>query len=139
MACFDPPCDGPFAASGLEEDLANWLDGGGVLLSLNRFERKKGHGLALHALRETLDRHAMSSGACASARLVVAGGLDARLPENVAVLRELRQLACDLNLEDRVVFLSNISERERCARTMAFRCASAANPLRREAPFPAAA
>lgn len=99
----------------LEADLVAWLHGGSVLLSLNRYERKKNIGLALRALREVIDRHALSVGACARARLVIAGGHDPRVAENVAHLRELRALAEELDLEDRVVFLTNVTEAQRCA------------------------
>ena len=92
----------------------NWIHGGSMLLSLNRFERKKNVALALRALREVIDRHAMSSGACSQARLVVAGGHDPRVRENVEHLRELKRLAEDLDIEDRVVFMKNVSERQRC-------------------------
>lgn len=85
-----------------------------MLLSLNRFERKKNIALALRALREVIDRHAMSSGACSQARLIVAGGHDPRVRENVIHARELQRLAEDLNLEDRVVFLKNVTEKQRC-------------------------
>jgi alpha-1,3/alpha-1,6-mannosyltransferase len=98
----------------LEPDLVNWIRGGSMLLSLNRYERKKNVGLALRALREVIDRHALSSGACAQARLIVAGGHDPRVRENVAHARELQKLAEALSLEDRVVFLKNITEKQRC-------------------------
>lgn len=100
--------------AGLEADLVNWLEGGSVLLSVNRFERKKNVGLAIRALREVIARHALSSGACARCRLVVAGGCDAALPENVAHYEELRRLAEELDVADRVVFLKNISDAQRC-------------------------
>lgn len=93
----------------------NWVHGGSMLLSLNRYERKKNVALALRTLREVIDRHALSVGACARARLVIAGGHDPRVQENVSHLRELRALAEELDLEDRVVFLTNVTERQRCA------------------------
>ena len=85
-----------------------------MLLSLNRYERKKNVALALRALREVIDRHALSSGSCAQARLIVAGGHDPRVRENVAHARELKRLAEDLELEDRVVFMKNVTEAQRC-------------------------
>eukprot|EP00892_Ulva_mutabilis_P010438 jgi/Ulvmu1/7767/UM039_0076.1 len=101
--------------SELEPELVNWIHGGSMLLSLNRYERKKNIALALRALREVIDRHALSVGTCARARLVIAGGHDPRVAENVAHLRELRALAAELNLEDRVVFMTNVTEGQRRA------------------------
>lgn len=85
-----------------------------MLLSLNRYERKKNVALALRALREVIDRHSLSSGACARARLVIAGGHDPRVRENLQHAKELAALASDLDLQERVVFLKNISEPQRC-------------------------
>lgn len=58
----------------------------------------QGIGLAIQAL------HALLAAAPArrDCRLVVAGGYDERLAENVEHLRELRQLAADLGLADKV-------------------------------------
>lgn len=56
---------------------------------MHRFERKKGISLAVHALYELLDR---SRSTLANVTLVLAGGFDARLPENVQHLQELRDL-----------------------------------------------
>lgn len=91
-----------------------------MLLSLNRYERKKNIALALRTLREVIDRHALSVGACARARLVIAGGHDPRVAENVQHLQELRALCEDLDLEDRVVFLTNVTEAQRSAPPYAF-------------------
>jgi glycosyltransferase involved in cell wall biosynthesis len=110
-----PRRDTAHACAVLEPDLVEWIRGGSMLLSLNRFERKKNVALALRALREVIDRHSLSSGACARARLVVAGGHDPRVRENVAHFRELQALARTLDLEDRVVFMKNITEAQRCA------------------------
>jgi alpha-1,3/alpha-1,6-mannosyltransferase len=101
--------------AGLEPDLVEWLEGGSVLLSINRYERKKHISLALKALQEVIHRHALSSGACARCRLVVAGGYDVDVPENVEHARELKELASHLGVEDRVVFLRNVTDSQRCA------------------------
>lgn len=73
-------------------------------LSLNRFERKKDIGLAIRAL-------ALVPGG--SARLVVAGGYDSRVRENVEHLEELRGLAEELGLAHRVAFLTSPSDSEK--------------------------
>lgn len=98
----------------LEPELVNWLNGGKPLLALNRYERKKNIGLAIRSLAEVIHRHALSSGACAQCRLVVAGGHDPRIAENVQHSRELRALAEELGVEDRVVFLRNVTDSQRC-------------------------
>ena len=166
----------------LEPELVNWIAGGHTLLSLNRYERKKDIPLAVKALKEVIHRHALSSGACAQCRLVIAGmsifeskecvplvqvlavephlairiehvcqhaaacqhasecmfcfvtshcivffeagtlkhlcntgGYDERVSENVQHFKELRQLAEQLGVQDRVVCLRNISDAQRCA------------------------
>jgi alpha-1,3/alpha-1,6-mannosyltransferase len=76
-----------------------------VLLSINRFERKKGIGLAIQALsRLSLDPQAV---------LIIAGGYDIRLAENREHLEELRALAASLGVEDRVWFLPSFTDRQR--------------------------
>lgn len=102
-------------ATGLDEDLVNWIEGGSMLFSLNRYERKKNIGLAIRALKEVIHRHAHSSGACAQCRLIVAGGYDPRVLENVQYFQELQELAQELDVEARVVFLRNITDGQRCA------------------------
>ncbi|KAI0182014.1 glycosyltransferase family 4 protein [Hypoxylon sp. FL1284] len=63
------------------------------LLSINRFERKKDMALAVRAFAG-LDAATTRRGA----RLVVAGGYDARVAENVGCHRELEDLATSLGL-----------------------------------------
>lgn len=67
-----------------------------LLLSINRFERKKNVGLAIQALAE------LPEATRKKARLVLAGGYDERLPENVEHAAELEALAKELGVEDRV-------------------------------------
>ena len=59
------------------------------MLSLNRFERKKHIGLAIEACARRLR-------ADPKVRLVLAGGYDRRLPENVGHALELEALAAHL-------------------------------------------
>mmetsp|Transcript_4600 Transcript_4600/g.9196 ORF Transcript_4600/g.9196 Transcript_4600/m.9196 type:complete len:348 (-) Transcript_4600:108-1151(-) len=77
-----------------------------TFLSINRFERKKNIGLAIRALGLV---RGGSSG------LVVAGGYDVRLAENVEHLEELKKLVKELHLEDRVVFMTSFSDEQRLA------------------------
>ncbi|KAF2816189.1 mannosyltransferase [Mytilinidion resinicola] len=64
-----------------------------VLLSINRFEKKKDVGLAIRAFAG-LSEHERST-----SRLVIAGGYDARVAENVSTYNELCDLASSLNLK----------------------------------------
>ncbi len=66
--------------------------------SPRRFERKKGLALAVKALKQLVDGGGGGqgskggAGAAGRARLLLAGGWDARLAENVQHLQELKQL-----------------------------------------------
>lgn len=52
-----------------------------------RFERKKGIDMAIRALHEFMQR-----APTARVKMVLAGGYDARLPENVQHLQELKDM-----------------------------------------------
>ncbi|KAJ3121794.1 Alpha-1,3-mannosyltransferase-like protein [Nowakowskiella sp. JEL0407] len=68
-----------------------------VLLSINRFERKKTIGIAIQAfarLRNQLNNEAKNS----NLLLVIAGGYDSRITENVNYLKELQSLSTELHL-----------------------------------------
>jgi glycosyltransferase involved in cell wall biosynthesis len=82
-----------------------------VLLSINRFERKKGLALALRCLAE-LRRDASAS---APLHLVQAGGFDPRLAENVEHLQELRDEAQALGVADAVTFVPSFSDEQKVA------------------------
>lgn len=66
-----------------------------VLLSINRFERKKDLPLALRAFASA---GGPQVGPLRNWHLVLAGGYDPRLPENVEHFEELRALASELGL-----------------------------------------
>jgi len=75
-----------------------------LLISLNRFERKKNIGLAVTAfalLPESVRK---------TSKLILAGGYDERLPENVEHAKELSELAQKLGVSDRVTQMWSISE-----------------------------
>jgi alpha-1,3/alpha-1,6-mannosyltransferase len=96
-------------------------DGRVVFLSINRFERKKNIGLAIRALAVLRRDSTRRSGA--ALQLVVAGGYDERVAENVEHYRELKEVAAQSGLStsdfpDRrgeVVFLRSFSEEQRTA------------------------
>ncbi|XP_049586940.1 alpha-1,3/1,6-mannosyltransferase ALG2 [Syngnathus scovelli] len=79
-----------------------------LFLSLNRYERKKNLGLALRALAQL--RRALPPGRRAGVHLVVAGGYDERVGENLEHYAELKELASQLHLEDCVTFLRSPSD-----------------------------
>mmetsp|Transcript_130660 Transcript_130660/g.377982 ORF Transcript_130660/g.377982 Transcript_130660/m.377982 type:complete len:444 (-) Transcript_130660:89-1420(-) len=80
-----------------------------ILLSINRFERKKNVGLAIRAvaaLPEELKRRT---------HLVVAGGYDERLPENVEHAAELEALAKELHVEKQVKQMRSVDDPTKAA------------------------
>ncbi|CAJ1349591.1 unnamed protein product [Effrenium voratum] len=78
-------------------------EGEHLLLSINRFERKKNVGLAIRTLAQLPESRRSST------RLVLAGGYDERLPENVEHAKELEDLARDLGVADRVLQMRSVS------------------------------
>lgn len=80
------------------------LDSERYILSLNRYERKKNVALAVMALSEMKTKNV---------KLIIAGGYDERLIENVEYFKELNELAEARNVKERVTFVRNVSETER--------------------------
>ena len=85
---------------------------GKYFLSLNRYERKKDLGLAIEAFADFVSSR-KQSGLGDVVQLIMAGGYDARLSENVEYFKELEALIARAGLVDRVVMLKNISDAER--------------------------
>ncbi|KAH9577379.1 Glycosyl transferase [Trypanosoma melophagium] len=91
------------------ELLLNRIQGHSVILSINRYERKKNLSLAIEAFALVISKNLDSL--VKSPLLIIAGGYDTRLIENVEHLKELKELASRHNLtDDQVLFLQNISE-----------------------------
>ncbi|KAF3035240.1 Alpha-1,3-mannosyltransferase-like protein [Didymella heteroderae] len=86
------PCVDTSDGSYLDEVSPLW-EAKKVLLSINRFEKKKDVALAVKAFA------GLSLAERRDARLVVAGGYDPRVPENVYTYNELCELADSLHLE----------------------------------------
>ena len=82
-----------------------------TLVSINRFERKKDLALALDAL--CAYRQQVGGADAAALRLVLAGGWDARLVEQVEYYEELEELVERHGLADVVELRRNVSEEER--------------------------
>ncbi|OZJ04162.1 hypothetical protein BZG36_03112 [Bifiguratus adelaidae] len=64
-----------------------------TLLSINRFERKKNIALAINTFATLNSQQLLDTKTFQDTRLIVAGGYDARILENVEYHRELQQLA----------------------------------------------
>jgi len=90
-----------------------------TFISINRFERKKNIALAMHALSSLRNKLGKESFEREKIRLVVAGGYDPRVAENVEYHKELATLAKTLKLNDEsggndhVVFVKSFSEEEK--------------------------
>ena len=86
------PCVDTSDVGHLDDFTPLWKDKE-VLLSINRFEKKKDVALAVKAFA------GLTPAERQGARLVVAGGYDPRVPENVSTYTELCELADSLNLK----------------------------------------
>ena len=74
------------------------------IISINRFERKKNIGLAIEALARMKSYLPLRD--FEKVHLVVAGGYDPRLPENVEHLKELKKLSKKCDVSSKVSFFS---------------------------------
>ncbi len=99
-----------------------------VFFSLNRFEHKKRVALAIEALDVVHCNMKKNGGGAGQVgiegrdqhfdeqrlpKLIIAGGCDNRVGENVEYLEELESLAARLGLQDYVSFRPNVSDEER--------------------------
>jgi alpha-1,3/alpha-1,6-mannosyltransferase len=81
--------------------------------SLNRYERKKNINLALQAYALLLEQHPELREGKDKVELVIAGGYDLKVPENIKHREELEQLAKDLGIHANVHFYTAISNEAR--------------------------
>jgi len=72
-----------------------------IFLSINRYERKKNLAMALESFAEVKSR--LGSSANPPVHLIMAGGYDERLLENVTYRKELEDLRVERNLDDKSV------------------------------------
>ncbi|XP_068652153.1 uncharacterized protein [Aristolochia californica] len=84
-------------------------------LSINRFEKKKNIGLAISAfaMLSSLEGVGLEGYNLSEVELIVAGGFDERLKENVEYLEELKRLTEREGVSDRVTFVPSCSTAER--------------------------
>jgi alpha-1,3/alpha-1,6-mannosyltransferase len=99
-----PPIDTESAVKG---NLPSELEDKKYFLSLNRYERKKDLGLVIESFADFLKSKQLKTG---SPVLVIAGGYDPRLVENVEYYKELVDLANQRGVLDKVVFIKNVSD-----------------------------
>jgi alpha-1,3/alpha-1,6-mannosyltransferase len=96
--------------------IADWTEPGAkkiTILSFGRYERSKNAQLAIEAIA-ALRAH-LACDVFDRIQLVVAGGFDERLAECRETLADLQALAHQRDLEQQVVFLKSVPERERLA------------------------
>lgn len=91
-----------------------------IFLSINRYERKKNISVAIHAL-STLKAH-LTDEDWNKVRLIIAGGYDKRVSENVEYYEELKGLATELNVLDKVSFLKSPSDIEKLSLLRSCNC-----------------
>ena len=87
-----------------------------IFLSINRYERKKDLKLAIKALaslRDKLKENQSDKELWNSCHLILAGGYDKRLGENINHFGELKELAKSLNLEDNISFMRSINDKQK--------------------------
>ena len=82
-----------------------------LFVSINRYERKKDLNLAIKAMYELKQK--VDSNKWDKCHLVMAGGYDPRVNENVTHYIELRDLATTLNLNDKISFMRSISDSQK--------------------------
>jgi alpha-1,3/alpha-1,6-mannosyltransferase len=87
------------------------LSGKRAIVSVNRFEKKKGIGLAVETFAELRKRLPPSE--FEKLVLILAGGYDERLQENREVLAELKERVKELDLEKQTIYLPSFSTADR--------------------------
>ena len=96
--------------------LAALLQDHPTFVSINRFERKKNIGLALEALawlrRQRPRAPPAGPEGRGEAHVVLAGGYDPRVRENVEYMDELKDLAARLDIQDQVRVRACVSNTE---------------------------
>lgn len=91
-----------------------------VFLSINRYERKKNHGLAINSFKCLAN--ALSRTDWQRCRLIIAGGYDERVTENVQHYEELDNITKILSLRDKVALLRSPSNKEKMSLITASDC-----------------
>jgi alpha-1,3/alpha-1,6-mannosyltransferase len=82
-----------------------------LFVSINRYERKKDLKLAINAIQSLKNK--LTADQWKQCHLVMAGGYDSRVNENVAHYNELRDLSSSLKLDDKISFMRSISDKQK--------------------------
>lgn len=82
-----------------------------VFLSINRYERKKNLNLALESLCTLHEKISLQD--WEKVHLILAGGYDERIRENVEYYQELNQLAVKHDISNHVTFLRSFSDKQK--------------------------
>ncbi|XP_068092588.1 alpha-1,3/1,6-mannosyltransferase ALG2 [Hyperolius riggenbachi] len=82
-----------------------------IFLSINRYERKKNLNLALESLCVLRDK--LSTVDWENIHLILAGGYDERVKENVEHYEELKNLAANYKIGSHITFLRSFSDKEK--------------------------
>ena len=77
------------------------------VVSINRFEKKKNIALLVHSFAKYVKPR------FPDALLILAGGYDPRVPENIQVLDELKQLVAKYNVQENAIYVPSFNEIER--------------------------
>ena len=85
-----------------------------LFLSINRFERKKNLNLAIQSVAR-LHQMLQDIQSRKTVHLIIAGGYDEKLPENLEYLIELEKVASDLDVKQMISFLKSPSDRQKQA------------------------
>jgi glycosyltransferase involved in cell wall biosynthesis len=105
-----PPIDTAAVRAADETQLVELLGNTKFFVSLNRYERKKDLPLAIEAMSDFIRVSKRKD-----MKLVIAGGYDPRLVENVEHFKELESLVTTHSLTKYVVMLRNVSDALRSA------------------------
>ncbi|KAJ7313652.1 hypothetical protein JRQ81_005232 [Phrynocephalus forsythii] len=84
-----------------------------LFLSINRYERKKDLELALKALHDL--RGKLNAQEWSEVHMVLAGGYDEAVRENVEYYEELKAVVAKLNIVEQVTFLRSFSDEQKIA------------------------
>lgn len=82
-----------------------------IFLSINRYERKKDLKLAIKAM--SLLKFKLTEDEWNSCHLILAGGYDKRLGENINHFEEIKELVRNLNLENNVSLMRSINDKQK--------------------------
>lgn len=97
---------------------SDWINdkisvGNFVFLSINRYERKKNIELSIKALKHL--KELLSVEEYDKCALVIAGGYDNRVVENVEYFKELEDISHQVGLQDKIIFLKSPSDLHKVA------------------------